>query len=286
MNNDPAMLLYTKDWIADTAEMEPAEKGIYIDLLCHQHANSDLPSDNRKLSKIARLPENEFNSLFNNIKHKFLIVGDRMVNHKLNQIIQDRFNFAKKKRLLGHYAVLIRKAEIPQNKLKTIKNQFNIANFMDFEEKEATERLTVWFTERLNHTVDRSEDEDVDANEDVIINNINNPQTVPEKPTWKTSFEEYQKNAQEGYEKLKTDFAWIEERKKYHPGYNILLSLEKSHNDFWSKEAGWKNKKTAKTKNIDWKATYNNSLKFNLVWDNSQKQTYNQPQIPKARVLG
>ena len=38
--------------------------------------------------------------------------------------------------------------------------------------------------------------------------------------------------------------------------------------DFWGTEAGWKHKKSSKTKVIDWVGTINNglSLKSNQVW--------------------
>jgi len=57
---DPAFLFYPKDWISGTSEMLPNEKGIYIDLLCYQHQNSDLPNDTKRLSRIVGLGHDEF----------------------------------------------------------------------------------------------------------------------------------------------------------------------------------------------------------------------------------
>ena len=76
------------------------------------------------------------------------------------------------------------------------------------------------------------------------------------------------------YLKLVKDVDWLKNRQEYHPGLNIELSLKKSIEDFWSKDAGWENKKSAKIENINWKATFNNALtlKSNQVWKQKEKQ--------------
>lgn len=82
------------------------------------------------------------------------------------------------------------------------------------------------------------------------------------------SFEEYLKEEEVSYQVLIADTVWIEGRKKYHPQLNVLLSLEKAHNDFWHTEAGYKHAKRQKAKNKNWKRTYENALtmKSNQVW--------------------
>jgi len=41
---------------------------------------------------------------------------------------------------------------------------------------------------------------------------------------------------------------------------NIKLTVKKAVVNFWGKTEGWKNKKASKTKEIDWKSTFINSL--------------------------
>lgn len=97
--------------------------------------------------------------------------------------------------------------------------------------------------------------------------------TKPEKPGWRTDFEIYQEECTQAYIQLINDPDFIAERQKYHPRVNIQLTIEKSFKDFWSTEAGWKNKKATKSKQIDWKRTFINAIdqKFNHVYaDNSQ----------------
>jgi hypothetical protein len=85
--------------------------------------------------------------------------------------------------------------------------------------------------------------------------------------TWKTNFEIYKNDLREAYRNIVTA-EYIAEREKYHPGLDIKSTLEKSIKDYWIMESGWKNKKTARTVNIDWKATFNKALssKLNQVW--------------------
>jgi hypothetical protein len=100
--------------------------------------------------------------------------------------------------------------------------------------------------------------------------------------TWKNDFEIYKKELSEAYNKLISDSNYISERQNYHPGIDILKSLEKSYIDYWIKESGWKNKKQSRSVTIDWMATFNNALssKMNQVWktkeqiESEHKKTY------------
>jgi len=60
MSKDPAFLFYPKDWLSGTAEYMPDEKGVYIDLLCHQHQKGSLPSDTERLARIILAIEDEY----------------------------------------------------------------------------------------------------------------------------------------------------------------------------------------------------------------------------------
>lgn len=113
------------------------------------------------------------------------------------------------------------------------------------------------------------------ANANAIDNDIDNDPEEEEKNNtntkaidWKTDFETYKKEAFEAGRDMVLDEVWIAERERYHPGLNIKLTLEKAWKDYWTTEAGWKNKKMKRTKTIDWKRTANNALsqKSNQVW--------------------
>jgi len=85
---------------------------------------------------------------------------------------------------------------------------------------------------------------------------------------WRENFEIYKSELRDTYNKLRANKAWILEREKFHPNLDILLTLKKACIDYWATEAGWKNKKSSRTKTIDWVATLNTALtlKSNQVY--------------------
>lgn len=167
-SKDPAFLFYSKDWIEGTAELSPAEKGVYIDLLCYQHQRSDLPSDLHRLCRLVRLSYDEFLVIWNVISDKFIIDGDRMFNLKLSEVMSERSIKGKKNKIIGIFASLLRKSDLPKDVYNKIRNMFKADEFMQIETKRLTERLTEWYEERLKSIANENED----ANEDIYTINI------------------------------------------------------------------------------------------------------------------
>jgi hypothetical protein len=108
---------------------------------------------------------------------------------------------------------------------------------------------------------------------------------LPKEKTWRDSFETYRQELRSAYMQATEDKKWLAERQRYHPGLNILLTLEKACKDYWSKEAGWKKKKAAKTANIDWPRTFNNALAIdsNKVWK-TKKQIESEENEQKKHI--
>jgi len=83
---------------------------------------------------------------------------------------------------------------------------------------------------------------------------------------WKDNFEVYKDELKEKYEGIISDSDFIKDQEKYHPGVDIKLSIEKAYKNFWATEAGWKNKKNKKSKDINWKLTFINAIDLNKVY--------------------
>ena len=121
------------------------------------------------------------------------------------------------------------------------------------------------------------------SNKDNNINNINNiNNNIPPTPqdgdvasgkTWRDDFDIYLSEVTEAFEKISSDKEFIKNRQKYHPELDIVLSLKKAFEDYWSQEAGWKRKKISKTKNIDWVSTFKKAL------DQPQNKVYKQRNV-------
>lgn len=86
-NDDPAFLMYSKDWIRGTAYMTPAEKGVYIDLLCHQHQDGSIPTDIKRIARLVGLSMEEFNPIWEVVGKKFNGKNENgePYNHKLKR---------------------------------------------------------------------------------------------------------------------------------------------------------------------------------------------------------
>lgn len=158
---DPAFLMYSKDWLQGTSDLMPDEKGVYIDLLCHQHQDGFIPSDLRRLARKSGLSLEEFKPLWDGIKHKFVPMPEpngqpngqaplnRLVNRKLIAVITERLTKSKKNRITGTFASLIRLCDEKASITNRIKHDFDIEYFMKISDETVMERLRDWFTERL-----------------------------------------------------------------------------------------------------------------------------------------
>ena len=95
-------------------------------------------------------------------------------------------------------------------------------------------------------------------------NNDNPPYNPPEgeesESAWKNDFLVYKDELRNAFKKIKKDNDWISQQQAYYPNVDIVKSIEKSCVNYWATEAGWKNKKSKKIKNICWKSTFGNSI--------------------------
>lgn len=147
MAKDPAFLFYPQRWLEGTAEFSPAEKGVYIDLLAHQHQKGSLPSDMKRLCRLTSATESEFEVIWEAIKSKFtLILGNRLLNETLDEITSQRLAKGETNRITGRFATLIRqKKGLSENEREGIKNLFNVDDFKGIPDHILTVRITEWF---------------------------------------------------------------------------------------------------------------------------------------------
>lgn len=149
MAKDPAFLMYTKDWLQGTSQLMPDEKGVYIDLLCHQHQEGSLPVDTRRLSRMVGLQEAEFLPIWDTIKHKFVkTVDDRLVNQKLTNVMTERSTKSLTNKISGEFAALIRLSDLTQEEKEKIKKQFHGSDFSDIPAENLREKITKWFNQK------------------------------------------------------------------------------------------------------------------------------------------
>lgn len=135
----------------------------------------------------------------------------------------------------------------------------------------------------------------VNVNDNVNVNN-NTPPIIPPLPgdtvatapdasdklegrkekTWRKDYEIYLNLVREAYRAIRDDPELINRQQTFHPGVDIMLSIEKACENFWATEAGWKHKKKSRAKDIDMKMTLINAIGINRVFksnETTQKQT-------------
>jgi hypothetical protein len=88
-------------------------------------------------------------------------------------------------------------------------------------------------------------------------------------PAWATDYEAYMDEARAAFSALYADDGFAKEMEDLYPNKDIKLSIRESFRAFWGTELGWENKKEALAKhnrrNINWKLTLRQTIKFNLV---------------------
>ena len=142
---DPSFLMYSKDWLEGTADLMPDEKGVYIDLLCHQHQKGTIPADTNRLARLVGLPEDKFLVIWEHLKSKFSKVNSsRMANQKLTKVTTERVSFSLKKKIAGEFAYLLRQSSYSEDLKYKIKKEFNMADFMGIEPEKVRDVLTGW----------------------------------------------------------------------------------------------------------------------------------------------
>ena len=94
----PNMPLWADDWIGGTMMMSTAEEGLYLRLILAQWKNGPLPMDERKLRRIARLDQDEWDEQWPEVKSKFEEVNGCLINPKCADVTSRQGEYIEQKR--------------------------------------------------------------------------------------------------------------------------------------------------------------------------------------------
>jgi uncharacterized protein YdaU (DUF1376 family) len=166
MGKDPAFLFYSKDWLEGTAELTSEEKGVYIDLLAHQHQKGSLPAETKKLAKLSGLSEPEFCKIWEELSTKFIPNGSgRLVNRKLNGIVTERMDKGWRNKIIGTLASVVRYSNTSKEIAQKAKQTFKVDDFLSCTDQNLTERITEWYDKRLKSIANANGNAIKDENE-------------------------------------------------------------------------------------------------------------------------
>src|SRR5687768_566373 len=134
MAKDPAFLMYSKDWLQGTAQMSHEEKGVYIDLLCHQHQENGLPDDTTRLARIANMNHEDFMKVWEFLAAKFQQIGSKLYNRKLEQIVANRSEHGEMRRIIGTFGRALKDFPATEEEKKNIRKVFNYRDFINIDQ--------------------------------------------------------------------------------------------------------------------------------------------------------
>jgi len=237
MGKDPAFLFYPNDYLGGTMGFSIEMHGLYILALIFQFNNGHFSGD-----QINSILQNRFSE----IEHKFKKDAKGLYyNERIDIEKERRHDFVESRR-------------------KNARNYLSNKDKPLINTKIDTKHMGL---QKCMQMYPHMENENEDENKDINIKSEEGVRGEKEK-TWKTDYQTYYDECNAAFDKLLADWSWIRERKEYHPGIRIRKSTEKMFFDYWGTQAGWKKKKSAKIKDIDWTATVNNGLtmKCNQVW--------------------
>jgi len=261
MVKDPAILLYKDKWLISTKGMRADAKGWYLNLIIYQHELGSLPNDVEELANLCdvRFSEYEqFKQVFEHVlKQKFeLNPENRLENDFAREIIKSRETFKDKRSVAGRLSYVLQYFRKHFKYKKGFEDWFKSNVNIDFDikneqvlEQVFEQNIKLYINEDVNKDKDKEEKEEI---------------------LWRLNFENYISELNVAVNKMLIDKDWMAERQKLNPNVNIKLTIEKAYKEFWVTEAGWKNKKASKSKELDWKSTFTKAIsqKFNRVYTN------------------
>jgi uncharacterized protein YdaU (DUF1376 family) len=104
LSQPPTFQFYVADFLASTADMDPAEVGAYLRLLCFQWEHGSVPDDDRKIARIIGSSGRVGYALWRSIKHKFSVSlsRGRLQNARLEKVRAQQVKRAALGRKGGH----------------------------------------------------------------------------------------------------------------------------------------------------------------------------------------
>ena len=102
--------------------------------------------------------------------------------------------------------------------------------------------------------------------------------------SWKEDINIYYSLVDKAFEDIVTNEDEMNKLQRYNPNLNIKLSLEKAMYVFWKTEAGWKNKKKSRAKEIDMKSTLIKSLDINRVFKENPQQRFGRQEVSREEL--
>lgn len=237
LRNQPYLPLYVQDFLTDEKLMEcsASATGIYIRLMCILHKSDEYGTILLK-QKDKQKENNCLNFAYKLAKFMPYTVDEilsgltELKNEGVIEIDDDKLT---QKRMVKDNA--ISDARALAGKKGGEKTQFAKAN------------------NKANDEANSESEYEIEYDIDNVIKD------------WRLDFNIYCKYIDIEFEKIKKDVDWIKLQESVFPKLDILKSIEKSIAVFWKTDSAWQRRKKGKSKKLDWKKTFSNTMEINKV---------------------
>ncbi len=132
--------------------MSHEEKGVYIDLLCHQHQDGWLPADTGRLARIANLPHNDFLRIWSFLSAKFEQKDSKLYNKKLERVVNGRSEHGEMRRIIGTFGRILKDYPASDDEKKLIRKSFNYKDFLNDGQQNLSKTISKWITSNTANT--------------------------------------------------------------------------------------------------------------------------------------
>ena len=136
MSKDPALLIYTKDFLEGTSDLSVEEFGAFTRLIFHQHQRGVLPKDLKKLARLSGVSLSEFEEIWKEIHAKFTLSDSGYVNKRCADEIAKRSQNSRKKSILAILGNWIKANQnLTKREVSLIKKSFSLSDFLHIEDE-------------------------------------------------------------------------------------------------------------------------------------------------------
>ena len=250
LRNQPYIPLYVQDFLTDEKlnMCSLSTQGVYIKLMCILHKQKEYGVI--LLKQKDKQSESTYLNFANKIA-KLLPIGANEIKIAISELVEEDV-------LIIEGDKLIQKRMVKDNATSESRSK---AGKKGGEKTQSKKDFAKAKSEA--NSEDESESENENTNDSFLEEN------------WRNNFGFYLKELSEKHLELIKDEKFISLQEKYNPNVDIVLSIEKAINNFWGTEAGWKNKKSKRTKVINWESTLTKAIDMNKVYksrDNGNNQ--------------
>lgn len=183
--SDPALLVYTNDFLQGTSMLEPEEMGVYVRLIFHQHQMGSLPNDMRELARLSNVDTQDFPAIWKKVSRKFVEREDgTLYNVRCATEIAKRSQSGRKKSCLAVFANWIKgKKGLKTKEKNEIKASFSIEPYLNIDDDESRKNQIINDLEGLlakaiakgSHIVNEDVNENINRDKEI-------KEEVKEKP--------------------------------------------------------------------------------------------------------